>query len=40
MPSGAAIGQVFAPYHPGGRHGHQFQLKKLSCGNVKLLFLS
>jgi hypothetical protein len=28
MPSDAAIGQVFALYCPGGRHGHQFLLKK------------
>ena len=27
MPSDAAIGQVFAPYCPGRRHGHQFWLK-------------
>jgi hypothetical protein len=38
MPPYAAIGQVFAPYCPGGRHGHQFWLKKLSCGGVKPLF--
>jgi hypothetical protein len=29
MPSDAAIGQVFAPYRPGGRHGHRFWLKKI-----------
>jgi hypothetical protein len=38
MPLDAAIGQVFDLYHPGGRHGHQFWRKKLSCGIVKLLF--
>ncbi len=38
MPPYAAIGQVFAPYRPGGRHGHQFWRKKLSCGVVKPLF--
>jgi hypothetical protein len=38
MPSDTAIGQVFAPYYPGGRHSHQFLLKKLSCGIVKPLF--
>jgi hypothetical protein len=38
MPSEAAIGQVFAPYCPGKRHGHQFWHKKASCGIVKLLF--
>jgi hypothetical protein len=27
-----------APYRPGGRHGHRFWLKKLSCGVVKPLF--
>jgi hypothetical protein len=25
----AAIGQVFAPYCPGGRHGHQIWLKNV-----------
>jgi hypothetical protein len=34
----AIIGQVFAPYHPDRRHGHQFWSKKSSCGVVKLLF--
>ena len=34
----AIIGQVFAPYHPDQRHGHQFWSKKSSCGVVKLLF--
>jgi len=38
MPLHAAIGRVFAPYHPGRRHGHRFWGKKLSCGVVKLLF--
>jgi hypothetical protein len=38
MPLAAATGQVFAPYRPGGRHGHRFWSKKLSCGMVKLLF--
>jgi len=38
MPLDAAIGQVFAPYCPGGRHGHRFWSKKLSCGIVKSLF--
>ena len=27
MPLDAAIGRVFAPYRPGGRHGHQFWRK-------------
>jgi hypothetical protein len=34
----AAIGRVFAPYRPGGRHGHRFRRKKSSCGVVKPLF--
>ena len=38
MPLDAAIGQVFIPYCPGGRHGHRFWRKKSSCGVVKLLF--
>jgi hypothetical protein len=38
MPLDATIGRVFDPYRPGGRHGHQFWRKKLSCGNVKSLF--
>jgi len=38
MPLDAAIRQVFAPYRPGGRHGHQFWSKKSSCGFVKSLF--
>jgi hypothetical protein len=38
MPLDAAIGRVFVPYCPGGRHGHQFRRKKLSCGIVKSLF--
>jgi hypothetical protein len=29
---------LFAPYLPGGHHGHRFLVKKLSCGVVKLLF--
>jgi hypothetical protein len=33
----AAIGQVFTPHCPGGHHGHQFRLKKSSCGVVKSL---
>jgi hypothetical protein len=33
-----AIGRVFAPYRPSGRHGHRFWLKQSSCGVVKLLF--
>jgi hypothetical protein len=37
MPLDATIGRVFAPYRPGGRHGHQFWSKKLSCGIVKSL---
>jgi hypothetical protein len=32
MPLDAAIGQVFALYCPGGSHGHQFLLIKMSCG--------
>ena len=31
------VGQVFAPYRPGRRHGDRFQRKKLSCGVMKLL---
>jgi hypothetical protein len=38
MPLDAAIGHVFAPYCPGGRHGHQFRHQKLRCGIVKSLF--
>ena len=38
MPLDAAIGRVFAPYCPSGRHGHRFWRKKLSCGVVKSLF--
>jgi len=38
MPLDAAIGQLFAPYRPGGRHGRRFWRKKLSCGIVKSLF--
>jgi hypothetical protein len=34
----AAIGRLFAPYRPGGRHGHRFRRKKSSCGVAKLLF--
>ena len=34
----AAIGRVFAPYRPSGRHGHRFRRKQLSCGVVKALF--
>jgi hypothetical protein len=36
MPLDAAIGQVFVPYCPGGRHGHRFWRKKSSCGVVIL----
>ena len=32
------IGQVFTPYRPGRRHGHQFWCNKSSCGVVKSLF--
>jgi hypothetical protein len=28
----------FAPYRPGGCHGHRYQRKKSSCGVVKMLF--
>jgi hypothetical protein len=38
MPLDAAIGQLFAPYCLGGRHGHQFLRKKLSCGVVEIAF--
>jgi hypothetical protein len=34
----AAIGQLFAPYRPHGRHGHRFWRKQMSCGIVKSLF--
>jgi hypothetical protein len=37
-PLDAAMGQVFAPYCPGGWHCCQFWCKKLSCGIV--IFLS
>ena len=37
MPLDATIGQLFTPYRPGGRHGHQFWRKKMRCGIVKLL---
>ena len=30
-------GQLFAPYCPGGHHGHQIWCKKSSCGFLKLL---
>ena len=36
--SRATLGQVFAPYRPGGGHGHRFWHKKLSCGVAKSLF--
>jgi hypothetical protein len=38
MPLDAAIGRLFVPFRPGGRHGHQFRRKKPSCGIVKSLF--
>jgi hypothetical protein len=38
MPLDVAIGPVFDPYRPGGRHGHPFRLKQSSCGVVKSLF--
>jgi hypothetical protein len=38
MPLDAAIGQLFAPYCPGRRHGHRVRSKKSSCGIVKLVF--
>ena len=38
MPLDAAIGRVFAPYRPSGRHGHRYRRKKSSCGVVKSLF--
>jgi hypothetical protein len=38
MPLDTAIGQLFTPYCPSGRHGHQFWRKKSSCGVVKSLF--
>jgi hypothetical protein len=37
-PLDTAIGRVFVPYHPGGRHSHRFRRKKSSCGVVKSLF--
>jgi len=40
MPLDAAIGGVFAPYRPGGRHGHQSRHKKMSCGIVEITFQS
>jgi len=30
MPLEAAIGRVFTPYRPGGRHGHRFWLFEAS----------
>jgi len=38
MPLDATIRPVFAPYHPGGCHGHRFWRKESSCGIVKSLF--
>jgi hypothetical protein len=38
MPLDAAIGQLFTPFCPSGRHVHQFWRKKSSCGVVKSLF--
>jgi hypothetical protein len=38
MPLDSAIGRLFTPYPPGGRHGHRFWRKKSSCGVVKSLF--
>jgi len=38
MPLEATIGQLFAPYCPGGRHGQQFRRKKSGCGVVKSLY--
>jgi hypothetical protein len=38
MPLDASIGRVFVSYLPGGRYGHRFLCKKLSCGIVKMLF--
>jgi hypothetical protein len=38
MPLDATIGRLFAPHRLGGRHGHQFLRKKLSCGVVKSHF--
>jgi hypothetical protein len=37
MPLDAAIGRLFAPYRPSGRHGHRFWRKKSSCGVVTSL---
>jgi hypothetical protein len=36
MPLDAVIGQVFSPFRPGGRYGHRFWRKKLSCGVVEI----
>jgi hypothetical protein len=36
MPLDAAIGQVFALYHPSGRSVHQFWSKTSSCGIVNV----
>jgi hypothetical protein len=38
MPLDSAIGPVFTPYCPGGRHGHQFRRKKSSCAIVEIAF--
>jgi hypothetical protein len=37
MPLDETIRQVFALYHPGRCHGHQFWCTKLTCDVVKLL---
>ncbi len=36
-PLDAAIGQVPAPYHPGGRHGRWFRMKHKNTDNAQLL---
>jgi hypothetical protein len=38
MPLDAAIGPVFIPYRPGGRHGHRFRHKNLFLALWKSLF--
>ncbi len=36
-PLDAAIGQVPAPYRPGGRHGRRFRMKQKNTNKTQLL---
>ena len=38
IPLDAAIGQVFAPYCPGGHYGHQFQCKQIELWHCEVAF--